>query len=52
MGKRESEKTRWTELNEILLHIMPHIWIRQACVRVFYFEAATFKKAINIFDFI
>ena len=48
-GAKASDKTCETELNEILLNIMPNIWNRQAYVQGFDCETIT-KKSINMFE--
>ena len=39
-----------TELNGILIKIMPNIWSKQAYVQVFYCGYITLKKSVNMFE--
>ena len=45
-----TDKIGVTELNEIILNIMPNSWSKKAYVQGFYGESTTLKKAINIFE--
>ena len=39
-----------TELDEILLNIMPNSWSKQAYVKGFYCESINLKKDANMFE--
>ena len=45
-----ADKMGVTELNEILLKIMPNIWSKQAYVQGFDCETISLKKDVNMFD--
>ena len=44
-----ADKTYVTELNDIILNIVPNSWSKQAYVQGFYCEYILFNKAVNIF---
>ena len=49
-GVNLTDKIGMTDLNGVLLNIMPNSWIKQSCVQKFYYKSITFKRAINMFE--
>ena len=49
-GATLTDKIGITELNEILLNIMPNSWYKHAYVQGFDSESITFRKAVNMFE--
>ena len=47
-----TDKIGVTEINEILLNSIPNIWYKQAYVQGFDCESITFKKYVNMFDYV
>ena len=45
-----TDKIGMTDLNEILLDIMPNSWINQSYVQVFDCEYINFKESVNMFE--
>ena len=49
-GSAQTHKIGMTELNEILLNIMPNSWSKQAYVQVFDWKSITSTKYVNVFE--
>ena len=49
-GSKASDNICEMELDEILFHSMPNIWIRQAYVQGFDCESITSKISVNMFE--
>ena len=49
-GTKASDKICETEMNKILLKIMPNSWSIQSYVHFFYCESITLQKLINMFE--
>ena len=50
LGATLADKIDVTELNEIILNIMPNSWSKQAYVQGFDCESISFKKSVNMFE--